>query len=162
VTLADTRVTARYREDTSNRNARRAGRALRIKNLPDGVQEGLLQQAVEKLAPVKRLEVFLDKNEAVVVFENAADVGSIMLKNEPFEFMGKSLLFSQDSAQGSSVTAATPAASGGMFVPRTAASRPRAGLGKARKPGIGAISIVDSGVGSSEKKQDDFRKMLGS
>jgi hypothetical protein len=47
-------------------------RSVHIRNLPAGAQEGLLQQVLEKLAKVKRVEVFSDKNEAVVELENAS------------------------------------------------------------------------------------------
>ena len=45
---------------------------MRVRNLPVGTQEGLLQQAMEKIAKVKRVEVFADLNEAVIELENAA------------------------------------------------------------------------------------------
>lgn len=45
---------------------------MRIRNLPAGTQEGLLQQAMEKIANVKRVEVFVDLKEAVMELENAA------------------------------------------------------------------------------------------
>lgn len=47
-------------------------KSVRIKNLPPAAQEGLLQQVLEKIAPVKRLEVFLDKQEALLELENPA------------------------------------------------------------------------------------------
>lgn len=47
-------------------------RSVRIRNLPPATQEGLLQQVLEKYAQVKRVEVFQDRNEAVVEFETAA------------------------------------------------------------------------------------------
>lgn len=43
-----------------------------MRNLPAGVQEGLLQQALEKLASVKRVELFEELHEAVVELESAA------------------------------------------------------------------------------------------
>lgn len=47
-------------------------RSVRVRGLPSATQEGLLQQTLEKYALVKRVEVFLDINEAVVELENAA------------------------------------------------------------------------------------------
>ena len=41
-------------------------RSIRITNLPPATQEGLLQQILEKIVPVSRVEVFIDKQEAVV------------------------------------------------------------------------------------------------
>jgi hypothetical protein len=45
---------------------------VRIQGLPPNTQEGLLQQTLEKIAPIKRLEVFEDKREAVAELESAA------------------------------------------------------------------------------------------
>ena len=47
-------------------------RSLRIHNLPPGTQEGLLQQVLEKRAQISRVEVLVEKNEAVVEFQNVA------------------------------------------------------------------------------------------
>lgn len=59
----------------------------------------------------------------------------------------------------------------GLFVPRTAASRPRAGIGHKKKavvipPSTQAAAPAEPGSSkaptkSSGKGQDDFRKMLG-
>lgn len=46
-------------------------RSIRIKNLPAGTQEGLLQQALEKRAIVKRVEIYAEAREAIVELENA-------------------------------------------------------------------------------------------
>jgi hypothetical protein len=42
----------------------RTARTVRILDLPEGTQEGLLQQALEKITEVKRLEIFTKRNEA--------------------------------------------------------------------------------------------------
>ena len=54
-----------YRAEVRNRS-------VRVRNLPPGTQEGLLQQVLEKHAQVKRVEVFQDIGEAEVELENAA------------------------------------------------------------------------------------------
>ena len=141
-------------------------RSLRVRDLPDGTQEGLLQQIVEKLAPVNRVEVFEDKHEAMVEFQSQADAARLLLNPEPFEFNGMQLRFSE----GEDVSAKprnTLASGGGAFIPRNAASRPRAGLGRARKPPpatlpAGSQMPVDDTASSTGKgkAQDDFRKML--
>lgn len=59
-------------ESGLGRQAETRSRSVRVKGLPPATQEGLLQQQLEKLALVKRVEVFLDINEAVVELENAA------------------------------------------------------------------------------------------
>lgn len=47
-------------------------RSVHVYNLPSGTQEGLLQQTLEKMAKIKRVEVIPDTNEAMVELENAA------------------------------------------------------------------------------------------
>lgn len=47
-------------------------RSVRIRNLPAATQEGILQQVLERYALVKRVEVFQDKNEAVIELDTAA------------------------------------------------------------------------------------------
>lgn len=54
------------------RQAETRSRSVRVRGLPPATQEGLLQQTLEKHALIKRVEVFLDLNEAVVELENAA------------------------------------------------------------------------------------------
>ncbi|EIN12540.1 hypothetical protein PUNSTDRAFT_81810 [Punctularia strigosozonata HHB-11173 SS5] len=171
VTLADSRFRARNREEGAStglgKRAEARSRSLRVRNLPDGTQEGLLQQALEKHARVKRVEVFEGRNEAVVELENAAEAGKLMLLVEPINFNGQELQFSEDlppprGAAGARGKAAKAPA--GLFVPRAAASRPRAGLGHARRP-AGATASAGAGAPASQpqppKGQDDFRKMLG-
>lgn len=47
-------------------------RSVRIRGLPHDAQEGLLQQTLEKIASVRRVEFFGEKREAVAELENAA------------------------------------------------------------------------------------------
>ena len=73
VTLSDPRVRARHKSDTGlGRNAEVRSRSVRVKNIPAGAQEAVLQQAFEKVAAVRRVELFADKGEAVVELESAA------------------------------------------------------------------------------------------
>ncbi|KAG5646531.1 hypothetical protein DXG03_003298 [Asterophora parasitica] len=79
VTLADSRGKARSKQCRNtvadsglSKLADTRSRSVRISNLPAATQEGLLQQTLEKIAAVKRVEVFVDEREAVVELENAA------------------------------------------------------------------------------------------
>jgi hypothetical protein len=45
-------------------------RTIRLHNLPEGTQEGLLQQALEKIVPIIRVEVFAKTNEAIAELPN--------------------------------------------------------------------------------------------
>ena len=49
----------------NNQAAERRSRTVRIQGLPERSQEGLLQQALEELVPVKRLEIFAKSHEAI-------------------------------------------------------------------------------------------------
>jgi squamous cell carcinoma antigen recognized by T-cells 3 len=97
------------------------------------------------------------------------EAGKLVLRTEPILFNNKTLQLSEEIQGGLSRSrpSAPPAKTGGLFVPRAAVSRPRAGLGQARKPGIGAKAVATatpSTGGTSRPQQgrgqDDFRKML--
>ena len=49
----------------NNQAAERRARTVRLHGLPERTQEGLLQQALEHLVPVKRLEIFSKSHEAI-------------------------------------------------------------------------------------------------
>ena len=74
VTLADTRVKGKDRNVQTETGLGRLedilSRSVRIKNLPPGTQEGLLQQVLEQHAIVKRVEIFEEINMATVELEN--------------------------------------------------------------------------------------------
>ena len=73
MTLADPRVRARHKSDTGlGRIAETRARSVRVKNIPSGTQEAIVQQLFERIASVKRVELFSDKGEAVVELESAA------------------------------------------------------------------------------------------
>ncbi|KAA1469781.1 hypothetical protein DENSPDRAFT_835444 [Dentipellis sp. KUC8613] len=169
VTLADTRVRSRKREPDSGlgKRADARNRSLRIQNLPAGTQEGLLQQTLEKHGAVARVEVFEDKNEAIVEFQTPADAGKLLLLPEPIIFNGNPLQLSEGDASSTARGGSKAPAAAAPFIPRAAVSRPRAGLGHARKPAPVAAGNTGSAapVGSSQppakgKGQDDFRSML--
>ncbi|KAF9527604.1 hypothetical protein CPB83DRAFT_934295 [Crepidotus variabilis] len=179
VTLVDPRVRARHKSEIGlSRIAETRSRSVYVRNLPPSTQEGLLQQALEKIIPVKRVEVFLDRQEATVELENPADAGRLLLRTEPIIFGGNTLVLSEDAKGG--IGAATQNGSGSAgsnpasFKPRKVGpSKPKAGLGFKKtpitggaegNPGQGASRTETAAAavpaGSSGKGQDDFRKML--
>ncbi|KAK0464624.1 uncharacterized protein EV420DRAFT_1263469 [Desarmillaria tabescens] len=174
VTMSDPRAKARQRNkpdaDTDSGLGRRAdvrSRSVRIHNLPQNTetQEGLLQQTIEKIVAVARVEVLGDTREAVVELATAADAGKLLLRPEPLEFGGKVLKITEEAVGRKFSARNAASSSGGMFVPRTATSRPRAGLGHAKKqPAKVASSSTaskPSAASATSKGQDDFRSMLG-
>lgn len=91
------------------------------------------------------------------------EAGKLLLRSDPVVFDDNILQFSEEiMGPGRDAPAAA-----GMFVPRTAATRPRAGIGHKKKPVTippqaapkqqTALSIAPN----QGKGQDDFRKMLG-
>lgn len=94
------------------------------------------------------------------------EVGKLLLRVEPIVFGGNTLHLSEKQDSGSKRLTAPPPKNGGMFVPRAATSRPRAGLGHARKPIVNKATGQASTPGPSStqnggaKNQDEFRKML--
>jgi hypothetical protein len=52
--------------------ADRRARSVRLEGLPKDTQEGLLQQALEKVVPVTRLQLFNSDNHAVAELQSAA------------------------------------------------------------------------------------------
>ncbi|CAE6419623.1 unnamed protein product [Rhizoctonia solani] len=165
VTIADSRVHAKHKNDEHaglSRKAEQRTRSLRVKNVPADATDGLLQQTFEKLAPVVSVQVQEGKGEAVVELKHASDVGKLLLLAEPVTFNGVVLKLTEESAS------KAPSKPNAAFVPRTAGSRPRAGLGS-KKAGIGAVSTsspipipvpASTLAGGSGKNQDDFRNML--
>ncbi|KAF7422665.1 Splicing factor [Pleurotus ostreatus] len=166
VTMANQKVRAKERRSGLSKRADERNRSVRVRGLPPATQEGLLHQTFEKLAPIKRVEVFQTKGEAVVELQNAADVGKLLLRTEAVEYEGHVLQLSEELSEQAVRSTAPLARAGGLFVPRSAASRRRAGLGHSRgtkKPptNIGAVASASSSQSSQGKGQDDFRKMLG-
>jgi hypothetical protein len=162
------------------RSAEIRQRSVRIRGLPPRTQEGLLQQSLDKIASVKRVEIFEDKREAVVELESAAvcsniptyriktnstggtqEAGKLLLRTEPIMFNDHTLQLSDEGRSESSA----PSKAGGMFVPRKAGpSLQKAGLGLRRVNAKGessteGVARESEGTGGA-KVQDDFRKLL--
>lgn len=163
-------------------------RSIKLTGLPPKTQDGLLQQCLEKLTNVKRVEVFNEEGKAIVELAAISDVGALLLRGETIKFGDAELeVFSLEQQKEpirvpSSVVrgdirgdnpasiSSTPA----QFKPRP----PKAG-GKRRMlalPVSAPISISQTGPRSdmsdtkpaeqnteprpAMKDQDDFRKML--
>ncbi|KAF9483427.1 hypothetical protein BDN70DRAFT_799974 [Pholiota conissans] len=168
VTLADSRVRARHKSEIGlSRVAEARNRSVRVKNLPPATQEGLLQQVLEKIIPVKRVEVFNDKQEAVVELENPADAGRLLLRTEPIVFGSNTLDLTEDVPTVRSSGASHQSEGSTLFKPRRLGpSKPKAGLGFKKSGNLGRPDVSSAAqstpVASSSKGkgQDDFRKML--
>ncbi|KDQ16839.1 hypothetical protein BOTBODRAFT_129777 [Botryobasidium botryosum FD-172 SS1] len=146
VTLADSRASSRREQPESGQGRKNEllSRSVRLRNLPPGTQEGLLQQTLEKLAAVKMVEVFQSSGEAVVELENVAEAGKLLLMTDGIQFNDRTLTVSEELFAGnksSRPSKKAPAASSSTssFVPRAAKARPRAGLGHKGGPRKGVV-----------------------
>jgi len=90
-----------------------------------------------------------------------------LLRSEPIIFNGVELRISQEEAIKKKPGGVGKPIKGApnVFVPRTAASKPRAGIGSKKTPGPRPpTTTTPTSAGdepsSSRKGQDDFRKML--
>ncbi|KAH8918091.1 hypothetical protein BT69DRAFT_1338476 [Atractiella rhizophila] len=186
VTIADAKGAAQKAISKPNRQARRLetrNRSIRVQNVPKDTQEALLQQTFEKFGAVKQVVYKLGSDEAVIEFENEADVGKLLLSKEAIT-LGNNVLniaaegivgdvkrsgsaqpqrsaSPETSAQTSSTSSAIPTGNMGLM-PRTVASRARGKLGtvRGRRPGLGAATADRGDSGNKPKGNDDFRKML--
>ncbi|KGB79737.2 hypothetical protein CNBG_5575 [Cryptococcus deuterogattii R265] len=144
-------------------------RSVRLSNLPEGTQEGLLQQALEKIVPVRRLEMFARSHEALAELESQADVGKLLLRTEPFTFNGNEITFTEqhkrpppaketkdDNRNDRDVKlSSAPSGPSTMFAPRAA----RKALAKPRPTAVAAAKAVAASPGISQG-QDDFRALV--
>ncbi len=98
-------------------------------------------------------------------YGDSQEAGRLLLAQEPITFNEKVLAFSEEPQ----LKQRPPTdGSASMFVPRAAASRPRAGIGAGKKRQPAATGQMKApqapapvASGSNSKGQDDFRKMLG-
>ncbi|EJT99026.1 hypothetical protein DACRYDRAFT_24111 [Dacryopinax primogenitus] len=176
VTLADARVHARKELPGTGqgRQVDLRNRSVRLRKIPPGTQEAIIQQVVEKHASVRKVVMKTGTDEAIVECDTIADAGKLTLSSDRIVVNGHPLEVLEESA----AQAVRPAAgsSTGMFAPRTAGPRPKAGLGhkgtagratraaagsqaSAGRAGITSNSGAVNGAGTN-KGQDDFRKML--
>ena len=70
--LMESRTDRRREKQGANVKAERRIRTVRLFNLPEATQEGLLQQALEKIVPVVRLELFAKSHEAIAELSSQA------------------------------------------------------------------------------------------
>lgn len=91
----------------------------------------------------------------------------MLLRAEPIVFNGVELSVSEEEAikKKPGGTGKLTKGATNVFVPRTATSKPRAGIGSRKAPGTRPPTTTTStsagDASSSKREQDDFRKMLG-
>ncbi|GAA5937957.1 U6 snRNP complex subunit PRP24 [Sporobolomyces koalae] len=83
VTIAQSRA-----HGTAKNNAPTGGklenenRSIRVRGLAPGTEEAIIQQTFEKFATVEKVVFEVGSTEAVVMFENAADVGKVLMQRD--------------------------------------------------------------------------------
>ncbi|KAG8966590.1 Splicing factor [Tulasnella sp. 419] len=160
VTLADPHAPSRRAQPASGLSRKHdlKSRSVRIKNIPAGTQEAVLQQAIEKVATgVKKVELFEQNWQAVVEFNTIADAGRFLLLPNGFKYEGVELQLSEEGPTSSKPPAAASTTS---FVPR-AAGKPKAGLGF-KKQTISAVAKSTSGKATSTSGQSQTQQASGS
>ncbi|WVQ71771.1 hypothetical protein IAR50_001312 [Cryptococcus sp. DSM 104548] len=143
-------------------------RSVRLHNLPENTQEGLLQQALEKIVPVKRLELFAKTGEALAELESQADAGKLLLRAEPFTFGDRQIAITEQNkrppppkeapaGESSTSTPAAPSGPSTMFAPRAT----RRALAKPRPTAVAAARAVASAANPAVSQgQSDFRAFV--
>ncbi|POY75020.1 hypothetical protein BMF94_1996 [Rhodotorula taiwanensis] len=184
VTIAEKRAAGTARAGHIERRPEVEDLGVRVRGLKIETQEALIQQAFEKIAPVRRVNYIAGTTEAVVLFENAADVGKVLMQRDDIKVDGQAVGITGEAARKAAATGDGPSAS---LMPRQAGrGRGRIGLAGARggrggrgRGGLGfggstrpastvtssqgdtgAVKMETAEVNSAEKSQDEFRKML--
>lgn len=164
---ASSAATLTCRKITNTQQAtERRERTVYVFDIPPGSQEGLLQQALEKHYPVRRVELFAHKGQARVELKSAKDAGALLLHSDKLEFNG-AVLRVQDHPEAKAAPA-KPAAAMAASTSKEAASslafgpRPRK-VGKAmgqayRPPRAAAATAAAAPTGGSG--QDAFRAFM--
>nr|XP_018262120.1 uncharacterized protein I303_05135 [Kwoniella dejecticola CBS 10117]OBR84278.1 hypothetical protein I303_05135 [Kwoniella dejecticola CBS 10117] len=136
----------------------RRDRLVTLTNLPENTQEGLLQQALEKVVGVRRLELFTKVNEAVAELESAQDVGKLLLGSEPFVFQGNEIHFTDRRNRAPPITkASTETITTTSFAPR--AARKAKVIAKPRPTAV-AAATSKAEPGATTQGQEDFRALV--
>nr|ODN95071.1 hypothetical protein L204_04418 [Cryptococcus depauperatus CBS 7855] len=162
-------VNKKPQERDPDKAAEKRLRSVRLSNLPENSQEGLLQQQLEKIVPVRRLELFAKTHEAVAELGSQADVGKLLLQPEPFVFNGNEIVFTEQGKRQvyskktedsikkdedtKSVSASGPST---MFAPRAA----RKALAKPRPTAVAAAKSIAVAGQVQAHDQNDFRAMV--
>ncbi|GAA6026461.1 hypothetical protein JCM8202_005309 [Rhodotorula sphaerocarpa] len=188
VTVAEKRAAGTAKAGQIERRPEVENLGVRVRGLSSDTQEGLIQQAFEKIAPVRRVNYVAGATEAVVILENAADVGKVLMQTDSITVDGKAVEISGEGTRAGRKGGAEAGGPGPALMPRQAArGRNRVGLAGARggrggrgRGGLGfaagarpapppaADSREEAGDAKMEsadtaadtKSQDDFRAML--
>ncbi|GAA5836247.1 hypothetical protein JCM11251_001440 [Rhodosporidiobolus azoricus] len=126
-------------------------RGVRVRGLAPGTEEAIIQQTFEKIAPVQRVNYEEGATEAVVLFENAADVGKVLMQRDSITVDGTPVEILTDTRQARTAGGRKPAAAKGGDVPlmprQASRGRGRVGLaggrgGRGGRMGLGARGAI--------------------
>ncbi|BGP27978.1 Splicing factor [Rhodotorula toruloides] len=188
VTIAEQRATG-TKVGPPEKGVEKENRGVRVLGLDPSTQEAIIQQEFEKLAPVRRVNYIAGSTEAVVLLENPADVGKVLMQHDSMTVDGKKVELAAERPRQNRSGGSWPAQGTGdaPLVPRvTSRGRGRGrvalgggrggrggqggrlGLGAGRPAAAAAFTIAASGdtqmadasAAGSSKGQDAFRAML--
>ncbi|GAA5897738.1 hypothetical protein JCM5296_000867 [Sporobolomyces johnsonii] len=191
VTIAQPRATGTAKNNAPpERKVETESRSVRVRGLAPGTEEAIIQQAFEKLAPVRRIIFEAGSTEAVVLLEHAPDVGKVLMHRDSIAVDGVPVEVLAEGRQTRTAAGKKPSSAPAKDVPlmprQASRGRGRVGLAGGRgarggRMGLGARPLpaqavaattaegastsgegaaVESTPAAGAKSQDDFRAML--
>ncbi|GAA5883970.1 hypothetical protein JCM6882_002087 [Rhodosporidiobolus microsporus] len=159
VTIAQARAAGTARAPAGQpKKSETENRGIRVRGLAPGTEEAIIQQTFEKIAPVERVNFEEGSAEAVVLFENAADVGKVLMQRASITVDGTPVEILTDTRQARTAGGRKPAAAKGGDVPlmprQASRGRGRVGLaggrgGRGGRMGLGARGAVAAASAAS-------------
>ncbi|GAA5825178.1 hypothetical protein JCM5353_002251 [Sporobolomyces roseus] len=158
VTIAQSRATGTAKNNPpAERKLDTENRSIRVRGLAPGTEEAIIQQTFEKFATVQKVVYEVGSTEAVVMLENAADVGKVLMQRDsitvddtPVEVLADGRQVRPAQGKKTSTTTGSSAASADVpLMPRQASrGRGRVGLaggrgrGRGGRGGLGAAGVA--------------------
>ncbi|BGP52072.1 Splicing factor [Rhodotorula kratochvilovae] len=99
VTVAQARQVGTGKFNQPERRTETENRGVRVRGLATDTQEAVIQQEFEKIAPVRRVNYVAGSTEAVVLLENPADVGKVLMQRDALLIGGQQVTLLSEGRQ---------------------------------------------------------------
>ncbi|TNY18454.1 hypothetical protein DMC30DRAFT_53948 [Rhodotorula diobovata] len=99
VTVAQARQAGTGKFSQPERRVETENRGVRVRGLANDTQEAVIQQEFEKIAPVRRVNYVAGSSEAVVLLENPADVGKVLMQRDAMLINGQQVTLLAEGRQ---------------------------------------------------------------
>ncbi|GAA6048750.1 hypothetical protein JCM3770_003941 [Rhodotorula araucariae] len=99
VTVAQARQVGTGKFNQPERRSETENRGVRVRGLATDTQEAVIQQEFEKIAPVFRVNYVAGSTEAVVLLENPADVGKVLMQRDALLIGGQRVMLFSEGRQ---------------------------------------------------------------